>query len=501
MSSNGCIFFERDKAMQVMAQKGSKGQKILVHLKAGDKIHFIGISGVAMAGAAGVLKAKGFDVQGSDKNYYPPMSEQLKAMHIPLLDGYSENHIESSLKLVVVGNSISAKNIEAQALMRSGIPYLSLPEFIRFVLIGEKQSLVVSGTHGKTTTSSMMAFLAEACGKSPSFLIGGIPNNFNQSFKYTESSCFVIEGDEYDTAYFDKRPKFIHYQPFSVILTSIEFDHADIYDHLDKVKNSFEMLVRSLPQDGLLIANCEDKNILDILSKSSSKNVITYGVTCGDYRLEKRIPFVKGGVQEFWIKTPQKETVKINLRLFGLHNAMNALGAFALSSELSWPREKIIQGLNDFEGVRRRFQILFESSENVLVEDFAHHPTAVKAVIGALKERYPRHAILAVFEPRSASSRRNVFQKQYASALSQADQVFTAPPFKEFEIPEDQRFSSENLVKDLKAQGVSAFYCSDIDKMVQKISQSLDKKSVIVVMSNGPFGGIHQKIKNILETL
>ena len=481
-----------------MAHKGSKGQLTSVHLQKGDVIHFIGISGVAMAGVAGLLKSRGFQVQGSDANAYPPMSEQLKKTKIPLMEGYLAVRIKPPVKLVVVGNAISSSNEEAKALISREIPYVSLPEMIHHALIQDKQSLVISGTHGKSTTSAMMAWIAEFLGKNPSFLIGGIPNNFNQSFKQTDSSYFVIEGDEYDTAFFDKRPKFIHYQPFSIILTSIEFDHVDIYENLEKVKSSFEMLLRSLPQDGFLIANGEDKNIRDIIHHASCKNVVTYGVTTGDYQLEDRKPCTSNGMQSFVVKGPDEKKTQLNLPVFGLHNAMNALGAFALGSELKWDQEKIVKALSLFQGVKRRFQILKESDKALLIEDFAHHPTAVKAVLGALKERYPDYDIIAVFEPRSASSRRSVFQKHYVNAFAQADRVFTAPPFREFEIQKDQRFSSQNLVQDLNVRGTSAFFYEDVEKMATAIVQSLKKKSVIVVMSNGPFGGIHSLLKNLI---
>ena len=484
--------------MQFMAHKGSKGQLTSITLHKEDLIHFIGISGVAMAGLAGVLKDQGFKVQGSDSQPYPPMSDQLKKMKIPLMESYKESRIKDDIRLAVIGNSISAQNEEAQAVIQKGIPYLSLPEMIHYALIQDKQCLVVSGTHGKSTTSSMLAWIAEHLGKNPSFLIGGVPNNFNKSFQQNASSWFIIEGDEYDTAFFDKRPKFIHYHPFSVVLTSIEFDHVDIYENVDKVKNSFEMLLRSLPQDGFLVANGEDKNIQEIRHHCSSKQVVTYGVTSGDYLLKDRSPYDENGFQTFTIKCPDGKSVKAKIPVFGLHNAMNALGAFALCHQLSWDTQEVLKALSLFQGVKRRFQILTENSQAVLIEDFAHHPTAATATLSALRERYPDSPLIVVFEPRSASSRRNVFQKQYVSAFSTADMVFTAPPFKEFEIPEEERFSSTDLVQDLKIRGVPAYLYDNTQKMAQAIVDSIKEKSTIVVMSNGPFGGIHTRIKDLL---
>ena len=484
--------------MRVTAHKGSKGQLTEVHLNSQNIIHFIGVAGTAMSGLASVLKNKGFNVQGSDQGAYPPMSDQLKEMGIPLMEGYKTQRINSSVQLVIIGNSISAKNEEAQAVLKSDIPYMSLPELIQTTLIKDRQSMVVSGTHGKSTTSSLLAFVTESCKKNPSFLIGAIPNNFNQSFKQTSSPWFIIEGDEYDTAFFDKRPKFIHYQPFSVILTSIEYDHVDIYDNLEKVKNSFEMLIRSLPQDGFLVINAEDKNIESILSYSSTKNIISYGVTRGSYCLENRITHSENGYQTFTVSCPNKEKVNIQLSLFGLHNAMNALGVFALCHQLGWNTQDILRGISQFKGVRRRSQVLKETEKAILIEDFAHHPTAVRSTISSLKERYANREVIAVFEPRSASSRRKVFQKSYSQEFAKAHQVYVAPPYKESEIPEDERFSSKNLVKELKIQGVQAHLYSDTKKMAKAIVQSIKKPSVIVVMSNGPFNGIHKEIAQLL---
>ncbi len=484
--------------MRITAHKGSKGQLTEVQLHLGDTIHFIGIAGTAMAGLAGVLKDKGFNVQGSDQNTYPPMSDQLRKMNISLMEGYKAERLTSSIRLVVVGNSIFSQNKEAQQLLNSDIPYVSLPELIQTTLIKDRQSIVVSGTHGKSTTSSLLAFVTESCQKNPSFLIGAIPNNFNRSFKQTSSSWFIIEGDEYSTAFFDKRPKFIHYQPFSVILTSIEYDHVDIYDSLEKVKNSFEMLIRSLPQDGFLVVNAEDKNIESILNNASTKNIVSYGVTHGHYRLENRVTYSDKGFQTFTVSCPNKEKVNIQFSLFGLHNAMNALGVFALCHQLGWNTQHILEGLSQFKGVCRRSQILKETSKAVLIEDFAHHPTAVKSTLSSLKERYSNHDLIAVFEPRSVSSRRNVFQEAYARAFSKAQQVYVAPPYRAFEIAEHERFSSENLVKELQIQGVKAYLYNDVKKMAKAIVQSLEKPSVIVVMSNGPFDGAHGEIAQLL---
>ena len=484
--------------MDIMAHRGSKGQISCIQLKKKDLIHFIGISGTAMAGMAGILKSRGFVVQGSDSHPYPPMTTQLEQTNIPLMKGYSKDHIHSGIKLAVIGNSISNQNKEAQEVMKTQIPYVSLPQMIREALIGDKKSLVISGTHGKTTTSSLTAWTAWSLGYNPDFLIGGIPNNFDRSFKSGHSSLFVIEGDEYNTSFFDKRPKFIHYQPSAVILTSIEFDHADIYEDINKVKHSFELLAGSLPQDGLLVVNNEDQNIQSILPSSQKK--ITYGISTGDYTLKDRTPCMDRK-QQFLIQCPDQKTFSVQIPMFGLHNAMNTLAVFSLGSELGWDREKMAKSFKTFKGVRRRFQVLFEHPRAVLIEDFAHHPTAAGSTLSALKERYPDYDIIVVFEPRSASSRRNVFQKQYAHCFSKADQVFSAPPFREFEIKEEDRFSSLNLVRDLRVRGTHAEFHKNVEDIANSLIHQIKNKSVIVVMSNGPFGGIHQLLKNKLSGL
>ena len=481
--------------MECLAHIGSKGQFKKIQISPPDKIHLIGICGVAMAGVASILKQKGFDVCGSDQNTYPPMSHQLQKNKIHLFEGYRSQNIKNETRLVIIGNSISSTNEEAQMVIKNSIPYMSLPEVIRSVLIGEKQSLVISGTHGKTTTSSLVSWLAYSCGLNPSFLIGGMPNNFEESFRNTDSSWCILEGDEYDTAFFDKRPKFIHYQPFSVILTRIEFDHVDIYKTLEKVKSSFEMLIRSLPQDGFLIANKEDKNIMDILNQSSSRKIVSYGVSQGDYHLKDRKPYTSEGMQEFVVQCPSGEKVLVRIPLFGLHNAMNSLAAFALCRELAWDLEKVIKGLSEFKGVKRRHQILGEWKNHILIEDFAHHPTAVRATLEALRERYTGYDIISVFEPRSISSRRKIFQKFYLQSFSKSDKVYVAPPYRGFEIEKEERFSSELLSKDLNIRGVHSEFHTTADGIVESLVQGLEKKSVIVVMSNGAFDGIHQKLK------
>ena len=462
-------------------------------IKKGSLIYFVGIAGTAMSGLAGVLKSKGFKIQGSDQNIYPPMSTQLKQMKIPVMEGYNAARINENIELAVLGNAISQNNIEAQAIIKKKIPYMSLPEFIGSFLIQDKQSLVVSGTHGKTTTSSLLAWAAEASGFKPDFLIGGIPNNFENSFRSEDSSLFVIEGDEYDTAFFDKRPKFVHYRPSSAVLTSIEMDHVDIYDSLDKIKESFGMLIKSLPDGGVLAAQAEDPHIQSLLPQASSKKIITYGMGKGDFKIKDRQLISHG--QRVTAQVFNGKSFQFELGVFGLHNALNALGVLALAEGLHWDREKVLKGLRSFKGVRRRLQVLAEFKEALLIEDFAHHPTAARAAISALREKYPGYKIAVVFEPRSASSRRKVFQELYAQSFSKADFVFTAPPYQAEEIKKEERFSSEKLTEDLRKKGVFSECHGSVSDLALALVEKVKAPVVIVVMSNGPFGGVHQKIK------
>lgn len=484
--------------MKITARTGIKGQVVQKIINPPDSIYFIGIAGTAMAGVAGVLKSLGYNVTGSDANFYPPMSDQLKETNIPLLKDYDKSRITDQLQLVVIGNSIFPKNEEAQAVLNSDIPYVSLPEMIYSALIFQKKCLSISGTHGKTTTSSLMAWIIQSAGQDPSFLIGGIPNNFNKSFNKTDSNWFVIEGDEYDTAFFDKRPKFIHYKPFCSIITSIEFDHVDIYDSIEKVKDSFKLLISSMPEEGILVVNGEDKNIQDILPHSSCKRIIKYGIKSGDYQIQDRVPCNSDDLHSFYIKEPTGERVLVYMSVFGLHNAMNAVSAYALARELGFKSEGIIKGLGSFTGVRRRFQILDQYKEACLIEDFAHHPTAAKSTLIAIQERFPEHKIIVVFEPRSASSRRNVFQKQYVESFSLASSIYIAPPYKEQEIQKEERLSTATLIQDLKTRGCSAFHIENVQTTAQEIVNNIQTPSVIVIMSNGPFEGMHSHIKNNL---
>jgi UDP-N-acetylmuramate: L-alanyl-gamma-D-glutamyl-meso-diaminopimelate ligase len=357
--------------------------------------------------------------------------------------------------------------------------------------------VVVAGTHGKTTTTSMASWVAECAGIKAGYLIGGIPLNYNRSFRPPQDPWFIIEGDEYDTAFFDKVPKFVHYRPKHVILSSIEFDHADIYRDLDHVKSAFQKLLELIPEDGTLVYYAEDENIRSLLKHTRCRQLISYGIDDGDYRAVERMTI--SGRNHFCVEHQGSKEADVALKLFGVHNTLNALAVFALARHLKWDLTGSLQGLSSFLGVKRRQEVIGEPRGIRLIEDFAHHPTAVKLTVESMKEQYPDRRIIAVFEPRSATSRRKIFQKDYAEAFGKADAVVIAEAFDQSKIPEGDRFSSEQLVNDIKAKGTPAQLGHSTDEMIQMLKSTARPQDVVLLMSNGGFGGIYAKLIKELE--
>ena len=451
-----------------------------------------------MASLAGILKDLGFKVSGSDQNVYPPMSTQLEKLGIPIQAGFKKENLTPRPDLVIVGNVVSRNNPEADALLATDIPYTSLPKALGEFVIAGRQSLVVAGTHGKTTTTSILSWVTDGVGLDAGFLIGGIPLNYGQSFRAPKGNYFVIEGDEYDTAFFDKVPKFIHYKPRHVILTSVEFDHADIYRDLDHVKQAFSQLLELIPADGTLIYNADDANILDILPACKAKRQFGYGVHNGEYHMSERA--VIEGRNQFTVIKGKERTADLALKIFGEHNSLNALSVFALADALGWPRNKVLQALADFKGVKRRQEILGEVKGITVVEDFAHHPTAVDLTLRCMRERFPDSRIIGVFEPRSATSRRKVFQQEYARAFQNADMIYISQPYDQSKISEGDRFSTDQLIQDLRSKGKIAESGPGADSLLRKMVPALKPKDVILIMSNGGFEGIYQKLLTQLNT-
>jgi len=456
----------------------------------------MGICGTGMAGLAGMLREKGYRVTGSDRDVYPPMSELLAELRIPVATGYRPGNLHPAPDLVIVGNVITRENPEALALSRLGLSYLSFPQALRHFAFRTRRSVVIAGTHGKTTTSSLTAWILECAGMDPGFMIGGIPGNFQAGFKLGKGPFFVIEGDEYDTAFFDKGPKFLHYAPWAAILTSIEFDHADIYRDLDHVIGSFEMFVDLIPEEGRLIANWDDPVVRSVAGRAKCP-VLGYGFS-------KNAPWRaatvdrSGGMTRVEVRNPGG-TMTLETPLYGRHNISNLLSAIALSDFLSVPKPALRKAARGFKGVRRRQEVIGECRGVLVLDDFAHHPTAVRETVRAVRDRYPDRRLVAVFEPRSNSSRRNIFQSEYAGAFGGADRVMVPEPSMTEKIPAAERFSSSRLARDLRKRGITADAFPDAGALLAALVRETRDGDVVLVMSNGAFDNLPRRLMASLE--
>jgi UDP-N-acetylmuramate: L-alanyl-gamma-D-glutamyl-meso-diaminopimelate ligase len=455
-------------------------------------IHLMGICGTAMASLAGMLKQRGFIVTGSDQNIYPPMSDFLEGLAIPVQKGYRPENLSPRPDLVILGNVISRQNPEAVELGLLNIPYISMPQAFGEFAFKDKASIVISGTHGKTTTSSLASHVLEKAGLDPGFMIGGIVKNFQSSFKLGKGPYFVIEGDEYDTAFFDKGPKFLHYMPKIVILTSIEFDHADIFRDLNHVIETFRRLVAIIPSEGILIANRDDRIVMAEAQRARCR-VITYGLNEGADWGALNIT-TREGATGFDVMKNGKHYLSLVTPMYGDYNISNLLSIVALAEHFNIDRSVLYNACMDFKGVKRRQEIRGEKRGILVLDDFAHHPTAVKKTIEAVKKRYDGRRLLAVFEPRSNSSRRNIFQEQYGLAFDKADLVFIPDPVLMEKIPTGERFSSEKLVESLNKRHVNARHFNDSQHLLDAVIREARKGDVILIMSNGSFDNIHDRL-------
>ncbi|MFN3453480.1 MAG: UDP-N-acetylmuramate--L-alanine ligase, partial [Pseudobdellovibrio sp.] len=440
-----------------------------------------------------LLKDKGYNVTGSDSNPYPPMSTQIESLGITIQKPYSKSNLNPVPDFVIIGNVISASNEEAQEVINLKIPCCSLPQAMGEFIIDDKISYVVSGTHGKTTTTSLMSWVLELADQAPGFLIGGIPKNFAQSFRNAQKNVFVIEGDEYDTAYFDKVPKFIHYKPKNVILTSVEFDHADIYADFDAVKSAFVRLMKLIPSDGVLIYWGDDENVSEVSKSCLIANKHSYGfMKHNDFRCE--VTEQTEGYTKFNVFFKNDLLANFVTTMTGKYNILNATAVIAQAYKNNISLDAVMKGISTFTGVKRRQEILGEPGGVLLIEDFAHHPTAVKQTVQAIQNKYKNRKVFSVFEPRSATSRRKVFQKDYVEAFSECHEVILAQAFDQGKISEDNRFSSEELMSDLKTKNVKAQVLPSADSIVEYLKSTAQKGDVILIMSNGGFDGIYQKL-------
>jgi UDP-N-acetylmuramate: L-alanyl-gamma-D-glutamyl-meso-diaminopimelate ligase len=463
-----------------------------------QRIHLIGVCGTAMATLAAMLKRKGHDVQGSDQDVYPPMSDFLASEGIRTLVGYSAEHIAGDLDLIVIGNAISRGNAELEEALDRKIRYCSLPEAIREHFLWGARSIVLAGTHGKTTTTSLTGWLLTHGGADPSVLVGGIARNFGEhgsSYRIGQGRDFVIEGDEYDSAFFDKTAKFLKYLPDIAVINNVEFDHADIYPDFEAVTLAFRRLVNLVPRRGLLLVGADSPGARALVGKAVSR-VQTFG-TADDVEWQAHDLEPAGASTRFKIRRAGAPFGVFEVPLVGAYNVRNATAAIAVATEVGIGPERIADGLRAFAGVKRRLEIVGVADGVTVYDDFAHHPTAVAETLAGLRASSLGTRIWAVFEPRSASSCRRIFQDDFARAFAGADEVLIAPIFRSA-LPESERLSIRQLVSDLHAQGLSAREAESIDDIVAGIVKEHRPGDLVVLMSNGGFGGIHQKLLRAL---
>jgi len=462
-------------------------------------IHLIGICGTAMASLAGMLQERGFRVTGSDAASYPPMSTFLETLGIPVAQPFAESNLDPKPDLVVVGNALSRGNLELERVLDQRIPFCSLPQILHDEFLVGKEVLVVAGTHGKTTTTSMLAWIFETAGLQPSFLIGGIAENFGRSFGLGEGKHFILEGDEYDTAFFDKGPKFMHYFPDSVILTSVEFDHADIYKDLDAVETAFKRLVNLVPKRGRIVAFDSGESIDRCLQKAFCP-VERYGAS--DRANWKIANLELSADRTSWsVLRDGKAWADFEFPLGGEYNVWNATAAAALAANYEIPKDVIAKALETFRSVKRRLEVKAEVNGITIIDDFAHHPTAIEQTIHALRARYPQSRLWVVLEPRSNTMRRNVLQDALASSLALADQVVIAAIFKSEAIPQAERLDLNRVIAEIQKRGKPARILADADAIVTAIAPELRERDVVAILSNGGFGGIYEKLPQRLRAL
>src|SRR3989454_726434 len=455
--------------------------------EAPKKFHFLGICGTAMASVSAALQERGFKVSGSDENVYPPMSTFLQEKGIALKEGYRAENIPPDADVVVIGNAMKRGNPEVEAVLNRKLFYLSLPEVLKNYFLRGRDNLVVAGTHGKTTTTALLTWIMETAGCKPGYFIGGLPKNFGQGARLNDSKYFIIEGDEYDTAFFDKRSKFIHYLPELVIVNNIEFDHADIFNNLDEIKLSFRRLLNIVPQNGMVLVNGDDHNCVEV-AKDCLAQMVEVGFSKNCAQRIRDVAYSPEG-SRFQLGDDVYE-----IPLVGEFNVRNAAMAATAARFYDVPKAKIDNALKSFAGIARRQEVRGEARGVKVIDDFGHHPTAIAQTLQGLRQRYQGQRLWAVFEPRSNTTRRAIFQKELPEALKQADGVFIAQVARLEQIPEAERLHPEALVKEISEDGRPAFYEKNADAIVDRIVPLLKREDVVVVFSNGGFDNIHEKL-------
>lgn len=463
-----------------------------------NTIHIMGVGGTAMAALAGMLVDAGYTVTGSDGNkVYPPMSDYLTSIGIDPMEGFKATNLNHNPDLVVVGNVVRSTYAEAEALRERDLPYISFPALLGDRFLEGKRNIVVAGTHGKTTTTSIAAWLLEAAGKKPGFLVGGVMANFDRTARAPLADHFVIEGDEYDTAHFDKGPKFLHYRPTTAILTSIEFDHADIYRDLEHCQEAFQKLIGIMPPDGCVVARMDHPAVAEVVAQAECE-VRRYGP---DQEWDGQIDHVNTttGTMTFTVMRDGKPWGTFESQMVGEHNLYNQVAIVAaLEKEALTPGE-LAKGFSTFGGIRRRQEVRGEPGGVTVIDDFAHHPTAVQLTLEALRMRFGGRRVWAIFEPRSNTSRRNVFQEAYARSFDSADITVIASPFDQSRIDEAERMDPVQLVQDIRARGNEAFNWPNAEAIATSVAANAQPSDVIAILSNGGFGGLHTTLIEMLE--
>jgi UDP-N-acetylmuramate: L-alanyl-gamma-D-glutamyl-meso-diaminopimelate ligase len=473
-------------------------------MKSSRHIHLSGICGTAMASLAGLLQLEGHRITGSDKAAYPPMSDLLHSLGIPILEPYAEANLEPAPDLVVIGNALSRGNPEVEAVLDRRIPFTSMAALLHEEFLPGRESLVIAGTHGKTTTTSMLAWIYQVASQTdperePSFLIGGVAENFSTSFQLRPTRTFILEGDEYDTAFFDKGPKFLHYFPDALILTHVEFDHADIYADLAAVKTAFKRLVNLVPRRGLIVAYDGSPNVTDCL-KPALCRVERYGFTdATDWQLRNLRH--EDGLTRWEVWHAGALWAELEMQIAGEHNALNATAAAALASGLGIGNESIQAAMASFKSVKRRLEVRAVVNNITIIDDFAHHPTAIRETLRALRSVYPQSRLWAVLEPRSNTLRRKVLEGDLVESLRLADRVVLSGVYQQQRIPDGERLHPEDVIEALRAQGADAELHAGGDAIVDAIAPQLAPGDVVAILSNGAFDGIYEKLPARLRLL
>lgn len=458
------------------------------------KIHFIGICGTAMAAVASAMKDLGYDISGSDEKVYPPMSTFLESRGIQIHEGYNEDNLNPHPDLVVVGNALSRGNPEIESLLNQKLRYCSLPELLKEHVIQGKRSIVITGTHGKTTVTSLMTWVFETAGLNPGFVIGGIPENFGRGARFTDSPWFIIEGDEYDSAFFDKRSKFVHYLPEIAVINNLEFDHADIFPDLAAIQLMFKRFINLIPGKGLLLANGDEPHLRDLLDGPHFP-IQRFGLSAGN-ALDSKAESVEYKDCQSVFKVGE---TTFTIPLTGELNVRNALAVITCARHCGVTDQVIQNAFNTFKGIKRRMEIRGEENGVMVIDDFGHHPTAIRETLKALKIRFPSRRLWAVFEPRSNTTRRHIFQKELVEAFHDAEIVSISPIARLKLLEASERLNPEKLISDLQKEGKSAACYPSVNAIVDSITEKSQPGDLICVFSNGGFENIHNRLLEALK--